>query len=164
MPYTLALPPKNIVEKWFALLPEDRPELLLPSQYLVLGPELAKLIHLPQPTPEPLTELLRLLRDQAPGVLDFIQDLAEESAPGRHALLELAVDVLVAAADDWRHPSQVLDYPRPEYRELLPICLERLRRAPDSERTHLEEVTIKVETAARIAEEARLRRRRLHGS
>lgn len=164
MPYFLALPPQNILEQWFGLLPDDRPELLLASQYLVLGPDLAELIHSPPPAPEPLVELLRFLRELAPAVLAYVRDLAEESPLGRHALLELVVDVLVAAEDGWRHPSQVLDRPRPEYRELLPICLERLRLADDAERPHLTDVTTKVETAARIAEEARLRRRRLHGN
>ncbi|MEE8522555.1 MAG: hypothetical protein V3T72_01385 [Thermoanaerobaculia bacterium] len=162
---TLTLPPRKIVEKWFALLPEERPELLLPSQYLMLGVELSELLHLPPPAPEPLADLLRLLRDHAPGLLGYARLLAEESPLGRHAVLELAVDILVAA-DGWQHPSQVLARPRPPYRELVPLCRERLRRAADAARPHLGEVTVKVETAARIEQEAeaQVRRRRRHGS
>ena len=161
---TLALPPIDVLESWFELLPEDRPELLAPSRYLILGGEFAELLRLEPPDPEAVAEVLRLLRDLAPEAFDCGRQLAEESPPGRRALLELAVDALVDCRGAWHHPSQVLDRPRPAYRELLPVCLERLRRAPDSEQPHVEEVTAKVQAAARISEEARQRRRRLRGS
>ncbi len=152
--------PQTLLRRWFGLV-RDRPDDLAASRYLVLGPQLAGLLELPEPSAAAVADLLRTLRDRDLSVLAHARKLARDSSPGRAALLELRVDELVGATYEWHHPSQVLERPRPEYRELLPICERRHQEAGDDEREHLHAVTRKVARAARIDEEARLRRERL---
>jgi hypothetical protein len=108
----LSLIPRSILRRWFDLV-QDRPDRLTSSHFLVLGPELSEILKLATPSALSLTDLLRTLREHEPDVLAFAQDLARHSSPGREALLEIAVDELLDAAYEWRHPSQVLDRPRP---------------------------------------------------
>lgn len=151
---------QGLIRRWFGLV-RDRPDHLATSRYLVLGPQIAALLELPEPSAATMTDLLRTLRGHDLSVLAHVQTLARDSSPGREALLELRVDELVDATHEWHHPSQVLDRPRPEYRELLPICERRCQEAGDGDREHVLDVTRKVAKAARISEEARLRRERL---
>ncbi len=151
---------QTLLRRWFGLV-RDRSDHLASSRYLVLGPELARLLELPEPSAAAVAELLRDLRDRDPEVLAYARYLARNFSPGREALLELRVDELVDATYEWHHPSQVLERPRPENRELLPICERRHQETGDDEREHVDTVTRKVARAARIDAEARLRRERL---
>jgi hypothetical protein len=158
--HVLSLIPRHVLRRWFDLV-QDRPDRIAASLYLVLGPELAEILKVPTPSAVSLTDLLRTLRAHEPDVLAYAQDLARHSSPGREALLEIAVDELLDATFEWQHPSQVLERPRPEYRDLVPVCETRHREATGSERGHVHAVMQKVATAARIAEEARRNRERL---
>jgi hypothetical protein len=152
--------PPTILRRWFAFV-RDQPGHLASSRFLVLGPELTETVELPLPSAVDLTELLRALRDREPDVFVHAEKLARRSSVGREALLEVAVDELLRATGDWAHPSQVLEAPRPEYRELVPVCERRQRQAGDDERGAVDAVTRKVVKAAEIAEEARRRRERI---
>jgi hypothetical protein len=152
--------PEALLHRWFGLV-RDQPDRLSSSRFLVLGPELTETLELPLPSAAHLIDLLRTLRDREPDVFGHAEKLAWCSAAGREALLEIAVDELLRATGDWAHPSQVLEAPRPEYRELVPICERRKRQADDDERGHVEVVTRKVVKAAEISEEARRRRERI---
>ncbi|MEE8524160.1 MAG: hypothetical protein V3T72_09540 [Thermoanaerobaculia bacterium] len=63
--------------------------------------------------------------------------------------------------EDWQHPTQVLDRPRPEPKALLALCEARLEGAEEPERTRLQDTRHKLERAARIDAEARHNRERL---
>jgi hypothetical protein len=154
--------PPSILRRWLGFV-QDRPDLLSSSRYLVLGPELTEILALPEPSAAALTDLLRTLRDHEPEALAYAHGLARHSPQGREAILELAVDELLDADFDWQHPSQVLERPRPEYRELVPVCEKRQDEAGDDERGRVDEVTRKVAKAARISEEARRNRERRRG-
>lgn len=69
-----------------------------------------------------------------------------------------ALHQLLAARSDWSHPSQILDQPRPEYRELADLARHRGEMARGEERRQLREVVIKLERAAEMEERARRRR------
>jgi hypothetical protein len=153
--------PQGLLRSWFDLV-EERPDRLLASRHLLLGPELAEVLKIPEPSADCVAGLLRALRDREPGAFASARELARHSPPGREALVEIAVDELLDADFEWPHPALVLDPPRPEFGDLLAVCERRLRQAGDDQREHLREVTGKVARAARIADEARRNRERLH--
>jgi len=152
--------PYDLLRSWLDLV-EDRSDRLLASHHLILGPELAGVLKIPEPSADSVIGVLRALRDREPDACAAARELARHSSPGRRALLEIAVDELLDTDFEWPHPALVLDPPRPELRDLLAACERRLRDAGDDERQHLRDVTRKVANAARIADEARRNRERL---
>ncbi len=155
------IPPHEVVDRLFALVGAESPGLLPACRWLLLGPRLAALV-LPEtrPSAAELTSLLRLLRDRDRSLLPLGRELVQLSEHGEAALLELCVDRLLEHSN-WEHPTQVLEQPRPDFGKLLKICQARLRRSRGDNRGQVAAVTAKVERAARIADSARERRRRM---
>lgn len=153
----------SLLKRWFALHAE-RPEILDASRYLLLGPDLAATLLLPEPETDHLAELLRTLRDKEPKIFALVLPLARVTPFAEKILAELALDQLLAADSDWPHPSLVLDSPRPPYRSLLAACEERLRENRDEGlRPLFESALEKLARASRIADEAAKNRERLRG-
>lgn len=157
----LEFPAFVLLERLLSRVESEDPDLLPVCRWLMLGPLLGKLI-LPEsePSAADLTSLLRLLRDQEPPLLAFGEDLARASEHREAAWLELCVDRLLEQ-DDWQHPTQVLERPRPDPDKLLGACQARLKQTGEPLRERVEAVTVKVERAARIEAAARETRERM---
>ena len=156
----LELPSFDRLERLFAVVAAEAPELLPACRSLVLGPRLGALV-LPEPPPggEELASLLRLLRRQAPELLALGRELVETADAGETALIELCVDKLLQSSD-WQHPTQVLERPRPDFEKLLAACRARRKRLRGRRRVEIEAMIEKVERAVRIEAAARQRRQR----
>ncbi|MEE8526499.1 MAG: hypothetical protein V3T72_21400 [Thermoanaerobaculia bacterium] len=109
-----------------------------------------------------LADLSRLLQREAPDLVRTGRWLVGHSEHLEDVHVELQLDLLVAAdVDNWEHPTQVLERPRPDFEKLLAACAVRRKSAGGAEGDHLARVEAKVERAVRIAESARQRRERM---
>lgn len=154
--------------KLFDLLARHAPELRPACRWLALVPVLGDrrttvLLDARPPTAGELTRLLRLLERRSPDLLPTGYWLTESSEHAEAAWAELQLDRLLAAdVEAWEHPSQILEWPRPDFARLLASCVERRKRARGARREHVSRVEAKLERAVRIADSAerRLARRR----
>ncbi len=155
------VPPFNTLDRLFALVKTEDPGLLPVIRWLLLGPRLATLVlpEIPPPSASELLDLLRLLRAREPSLSPVGEELIRSSRHGEEAWLEICVDRLLEHSD-WEHPTQVLERPRPDFGKLLQTCLARREASQEDDR--LAYVIDRVERAARIADEARQRRRLQH--
>jgi len=158
---TLKLPRYQLLRRLFDLVAEAGGALLPCCRWLVHGPGLAAILGPDEPpTLEQVTALLRLLRSQAPELLETGLALVRKSEHGDDAYVEICVDLLLETPD-WQHPTQVLEPPRPDFPRLLEASLARRRPSHVSSSTELDAVIEKLERAVRIAENARKRRARM---
>jgi hypothetical protein len=156
---TLEIPSLTVLAKLFARVEADQPGLLPACRWLVLRPELGRMV-LPgtEPSAADLTALLRLLQDEEPRLAALGERLASASEDFEQAYAELCLDRLLEH-EDWHHPTQVLDPPRPAFDKLLAACRARLERSPEgADRNHAASVAVKLERAVRISESARRKR------
>lgn len=150
---------KRLIELLDARAPEFRALL----SWLLLGRDLgAQLLplHLPLPQLEDLTAFLRLVRVERPELLALANELVRGSELAQATMVEIHLDQLIET-EGWSHPVQVLERPRSDFRDLLAACRRRIREAHGRERSRLSEVRRCLERAVRIADSARVRRRRL---
>jgi hypothetical protein len=162
---TLEIPSLTLLAKLFARVEADQPGLLPACRWLVLRPELGRMV-LPgtEPSAADLTAVLRLLRHEEPPLPALGERLARASEHYEQAYAELCLDRLLEH-EDWHHPTQVLDPPWPAFDQLLVACRARLERSPeDADRNHAVAVAVKLERAVRISESARKTRESRSGS
>jgi hypothetical protein len=139
-------PPLRGLLSWL-LLGRDLGSHLLPSSFLL-------------PQLEDLTAFLRLVRVEKPELLTLANELVRGSELAAATMVEIHLDLLIET-EGWSHPVQVLERPRSGFRDLLAACRRRLREARGGKHQRLSEVRRLLERAVRIAESARVRRRRL---
>ena len=141
-------------------LAEEAPDLVGACRWLACGPGMAPLI-LGQDAAQPSeSELARLAASIETGP-------PEAAAAGRALLAthgaranEVAVALahLIAAGDEWSHPTQILGRPCVDFTLLHTACLERIEVAVGHRRRRLEGVRERLERAVRLEAIARRRR------
>ncbi len=140
------------------------PDLLTVCRWLLVVPRLVPLIFGQDARPPSAADLSRFLR--------LLRAAPPEAAAAGHALLiarsrlaaelDLALERLLAAAEhEWRHPSEILGRPCPDFAALHAASLDRLE-ARNGDRRRLENARDKLERAVRL--EAAARRRREGGA
>ena len=162
MPYEL-LASLSRIRQLITAVPAEDTELLSTLRQLILGPTLSALLLRDEP-PETLeiADLLRALRARR-DLLPLARELALEFDTGDDAIVELAVDELLAANCAWEHPTEVLErHERPPYDQLFAACERRVESCEDVDT--LRAVLEKVGRALRIDREAAERRQRLRRS
>ncbi len=158
---TLRIPPYPQLEQLFALVAEEDAELLPACRWLVLGSRLGTImIAAEEPTLDEFVAVLRLLRRRAPELDELSRILVDHSEHGREAYVEVCVDRLLESKD-WKHPTMVLERPRPEFRKLLDAARARRKRARGKKRAEIERAIDRLEIAVTVADDARERRERI---
>ncbi len=140
------------------------PDLLATCRWLLVDPRLAPHIlgaAARPPSAADLARFLHLLRDAPPEVATAGNVLL--AARGRLAAeLDLALERLLAAAEDeWRHPTEILGRPCPDFAALFAASFDRPESA-NGDRRRLDSVREKLALAVSL--EASARRRREVGS
>jgi len=158
---TLEIPRYEELERLFAVVAEEGAELLPGCRWLVLGPQLGAIVA-PHEAPalDQLVALLRLLRRREPELEELGRELAGNSEHGEAAYVEICVDRLLEVPG-WHHPTQVLERPRPDFRQLLEASRARSKAPGGSGLAELGSVVARLEKAVSIAEDARARRERM---
>jgi len=157
----LEVPRYELLERLLSLVAAENAALLPGCRWLVLGPKLAAIVAPDEaPTLDDLTALLRLLRRQTPDLQSLGRTLAGNSEHGEAAYVEICVDRLLEVPG-WHHPTQVLERPRPDFRQLLEASRARSKAPGGSGLAELGSVVARLEKAVSIAEDARARRERM---
>lgn len=146
----------------FAFL-ENQPRDFRPiCRWLVLGPEMAKILvadYAHAPELDEVLDLVRWIEERAPELRTTVAWLAAGSPHAEVLRRELQLDFLLQVDDDsWTHPVQVLPKPRCTNADLLTACRQRRRKAEGRDKERLVKVEEKLLRAAQIDERARRRR------
>ncbi len=142
---------------------EDQPRDFRPiCRWLVLGPEMAKIV-LPDfahaPTLDEVLDLVRWIEERAPELRSTVAWLVAASPHAAVLQRELQLDFLLQVdAGSWTHPVQVLPKPRSSNEDLLEACRQRRRKAEGEARDRLAGVEAKLLRAKQIDDRARRRR------
>lgn len=141
-------------------LAAEAPDLVGACRWLACGPSMAPLI-LGQDAAQPSDgELARLAASIETGP-------PEAAAAGRALLathgaraseVTIALSHLIAAGEEWSHPTQILGRPCVDFNLLHTACLERIEAAVGHRRRRLEGVRDKLERAVRLEVTAKRRR------
>ncbi len=131
------------------------------ARRLLLGPEIHRLMGGDgewEPTLDEVVRWLRHLRDSDSDLLSWALVAVRLDHRALAILQELDLDQLLTT-ENWSHPSQVFQRPRPPLAPLLEACVARLNGAEGTDHRRLIEVREKLERAIRIEEAASRRRR-----
>lgn len=169
-------PSQQDLRALFAFLERQRRDFRPICRWLVLGPEMSRLVRPRQeditcPRLDELLDLLRLVDAKRPSLRPTVAWLAAGSSHCAALQSHLQLDVLLRLDPTrWTHPSQVLPKPRCANIELLQACRHRQRTADetpaeapddpgcDDEAGRLAAVEAKLIKAVAIDERARRRR------
>lgn len=157
-------PSQQDLQELFAFLSKQRRDFRPICRWLLLGPEMARLVRPREedasaPRLDELLDLRRLVDRRAKQLRPAVAWLAAASehcdALYKHLQLDILVDL---EPESWTHPIQVLPKPRCANRELLTACRQRQRTAAEDEQALLEGIEAKLVRAVQIDERARRRR------
>lgn len=134
-------------------------------RWLMLGHDLSESLiaedFAREPSLDQLLQLMRLLKEERPELIDTATLLTASSRHAAAVYVEVPLDILVDRDPDaWGHPVQILLRPRSSWSVLLAACKRRLQRAKATSKQRLRSVEAKLERAIVLEERARRVRRR----
>lgn len=156
-------PSKTQMQHLLTFLEEQPVDFRPAVRWLMLGRHMAESLmseFVQEPDLDQLLQLMRLVKDQEPDLIDTATLLAASSPHAEALHVEVQLDMLVERnPDTWNHPVQILRRPRSPYGVLLAACRRRLKRSSSDDSVEfLKTAESKLLRAVELEEQARRRR------